>query len=103
VRHSLVAEGVDQPIEYRRRIMSLDRCNDSVPRQTDPGVIDEPSRAGHLADAAEQLDRSVNARRRCELDGHRTAIEKRTNRNWLRNSPVKRPCGEIVRRGSTSA
>jgi hypothetical protein len=23
-------------------------------------------------------------------------MKKRTNRNWLRNSPVKRRCGEIV-------
>src|SRR3954453_1782913 len=48
VRHSLVAEGVDQPIEYRRRIMSLDRCNDSMPRQTDPSVIDEHPCPGDL-------------------------------------------------------
>src|SRR4051794_41188599 len=61
VRHSLVAECVDQPIEYRRRIMSLDRCNDSMSGQANSAIIDEPSRTRDLADAAEQLDRSVNA------------------------------------------
>src|SRR3954470_13995816 len=51
VRHSLVAECVDQPIEDRRCIVSLDRCNDSVPRQTASGVIDERPCPGDLADA----------------------------------------------------
>jgi len=37
----LVAERIDQPIEDRRRIVPLDRNDDTVPRQSDPGVIDE--------------------------------------------------------------
>jgi hypothetical protein len=40
VRHALVAQRVDRPIEDRRRIVSLDRRDDTVPGQAHPGIID---------------------------------------------------------------
>ena len=40
------------------------------------GARDERPCPADLADAAEQPDRSMNARRRCEFDGHRTANDK---------------------------
>jgi len=62
VRHTLIAEGVDQPIEYRGRVVPLHRGDYAVPRQTDPGVVDEAPAAGNSADTANEPDYRPQAR-----------------------------------------
>jgi hypothetical protein len=42
--------------------MPLDRRNDAVPSETDPGVVDQASRSGNPADAAHQTSASIKAR-----------------------------------------
>jgi hypothetical protein len=49
VRDTLIAERVDQPIEYRWRVVPLHRRDDTVPRQTDSGIVDDALRASKLA------------------------------------------------------
>jgi hypothetical protein len=63
VRHALVAERVNQPIEDRRRIVSLHRGDDAVSRQADSGVVDNAQRARDLADEPHQPDCSAKPRR----------------------------------------
>jgi hypothetical protein len=59
VRDALIADGVEQPIEDDRGIVPLHGGDHTVPRQTDPTVIDEVRRASHLADATHPPDRST--------------------------------------------
>src|SRR5205814_311677 len=63
VRHALVADRLEQPIEYYRGVVPANGGDHAVRRQTDAAVIEKGRRAGSLADLAHQADGPVKARR----------------------------------------
>ena len=54
VRHALIAQRIDQPIENGRRVVSLYRRDDALSRQADPGIVDQGPGAGILAYMTDQ-------------------------------------------------
>jgi hypothetical protein len=65
VRNTLIAEGIDQPVENPRRVVPLHRRDDTVPRQADPRIVDYASCTSNPAYAANQSERPTKAQGFC--------------------------------------
>jgi hypothetical protein len=63
VRHALIAEAIDQPIENDRGVVPANRGDDAVLCQAYTAVVDEVWRASNAADAADQPDRPAQVQR----------------------------------------